>query len=47
MAVILPFEKNLYEQAGVPVSFVGHPLLEKIPAAIDSKAHKTTIVFAY
>jgi lipid-A-disaccharide synthase len=30
MAVILPFEKKLYEKAGVPVSFVGHPLLEKI-----------------
>lgn len=30
MAVILPFEKHIYEEAGVPVSFVGHPLLEKI-----------------
>jgi lipid-A-disaccharide synthase len=29
MAVILPFEKNIYQQAGVPVSFVGHPLIEK------------------
>lgn len=27
MAVILPFEKLLYENAGVPVSFVGHPLV--------------------
>lgn len=30
MAVILPFEKAIYEQAKVPVSFVGHPLIEKI-----------------
>ncbi|ASQ45794.1 lipid-A-disaccharide synthase [Legionella clemsonensis] len=30
MAVILPFEKALYQKAGVPVSFVGHPLVEKI-----------------
>lgn len=30
MAVILPFEKALYEQAGVPVSFVGHPLVESV-----------------
>lgn len=30
MAVILPFEKQIYEQAGVPVSFVGHPLIHKI-----------------
>ncbi|MBA2711110.1 MAG: lipid-A-disaccharide synthase [Tatlockia sp.] len=30
MAVILPFEKVIYEKAKVPVSFVGHPLMEKI-----------------
>ncbi|MBA2656464.1 MAG: lipid-A-disaccharide synthase [Tatlockia sp.] len=30
MAVILPFEKTIYENAKVPVSFVGHPLVEKI-----------------
>ena len=30
MAVILPFEKALYEQAGVPVSFVGHPLVDSV-----------------
>jgi lipid-A-disaccharide synthase len=30
MAVILPFEKELYQQAGVPVDFVGHPLVEKM-----------------
>jgi len=29
MAVILPFEKNIYQKAGVPVSFVGHPLIEQ------------------
>lgn len=32
MAVILPFEKKLYEEASVPVSFVGHPLIPKISA---------------
>lgn len=31
MAVILPFEKKLYQQAGVSVDFVGHPLVSKIP----------------
>ena len=30
MAVILPFEKKLYENAGVPVTFVGHPLVDKV-----------------
>ncbi len=28
MAVILPFEKDLYQKNHVPVSFVGHPLLD-------------------
>lgn len=31
MAVILPFEKAIYQKAGVPVAFVGHPLVNKIP----------------
>lgn len=35
MAVILPFEKTIYEKAGIPVSFVGHPLLKKIPTYHD------------
>lgn len=30
MAVILPFEKQLYQQAKVPVSFVGHPLIHTL-----------------
>ena len=30
MAVIFPFEKKLYEQAGIPVAFVGHPLTNVI-----------------
>ena len=28
--VIFPFEKPLYEEAGVPVEFVGHPLLDAL-----------------
>ncbi len=35
MLVILPFEKALYEGAGLPVEFVGHPLLDVIPADGD------------
>jgi len=32
MLVILPFEKDFYEKEGVAVKFVGHPLLDAIPA---------------
>jgi lipid-A-disaccharide synthase len=28
---VLPFERELYESAGVPVDFVGHPLLDVLP----------------
>jgi len=30
MAVILPFEAPFYEKAGVPVSFVGHPMADLV-----------------
>lgn len=30
MAVILPFEELFYREAGVPVSFVGHPMLDLV-----------------
>lgn len=32
MAVILPFEKQLYEDANVPVTFTGHPLTHDVIA---------------
>lgn len=38
MAVLFAFEKTLYESAGVPASFVGHPLTEKVHAS-DSPEH--------
>ena len=31
MLVIFPFEVELYKKAGVPVAFVGHPLIERLP----------------
>jgi lipid-A-disaccharide synthase len=33
MLVILPFEEAIYRQAGVPVEFVGHPLLDLVRPA--------------
>ncbi|MBC7456605.1 MAG: lipid-A-disaccharide synthase [Massilia sp.] len=35
MLVIFPFEEAIYQQAGVPVTYVGHPLAEMIPLQPD------------
>lgn len=32
---VFPFETALYQSAGVAVEFVGHPLLDVLPAALD------------
>jgi lipid-A-disaccharide synthase len=38
MLVVFPFERELYEQAGVPVTYVGHPLAEILQTTPDRKA---------
>jgi lipid-A-disaccharide synthase len=38
MAVILPFEAPFYEKAGLPVSFVGHPMLDLVTVDMDRSA---------
>jgi lipid-A-disaccharide synthase len=38
MAVILPFEKKIYEQAHIQVSFVGHPLVNTVHECDDINA---------
>jgi lipid-A-disaccharide synthase len=38
MVVIFPFEEPLYREAGVPVTFVGHPLVELARPATDRAA---------
>ena len=35
MLVVFPFEEEIYQQAGVPVTYVGHPLAELIPLVPD------------
>lgn len=38
MLVIFPFEEKLYRDAGVPVSWVGHPLLDILPPPASAAA---------
>ncbi|MBU3735564.1 MAG: lipid-A-disaccharide synthase [Methylobacterium sp.] len=35
---LFPFEVELYEKAGVPVTYVGHPLADVLPLEPDNKA---------
>ena len=35
--VILPFEESIYQRAGVPCSFVGHPLLDTIAPSYNTQ----------
>lgn len=37
MAVVFPFEEPFYRHANVPVSFVGHPLVDEINAALPDR----------
>ena len=37
MAVILPFEADIYRRAGIPVVFAGHPLLDDIETPVRPK----------
>ena len=36
--VFFKFEEDLYKKSGVPVEFVGHPLLDSVNSAADGKA---------
>jgi lipid-A-disaccharide synthase len=35
MAVILPFEEEIYRNAGMPCEFIGHPVLEEIESVLS------------
>ncbi len=43
MLVIFPFEEKLYRDAGVPAEFVGHPLLDLIPAPPERRESTNVI----
>ncbi|MFS2002897.1 lipid-A-disaccharide synthase [Duganella sp. CT11-25] len=43
MLVVFPFEEEIYRQAGVPVSYVGHPLAELVPMTPDEAGARTAL----
>lgn len=46
MLTLLPFEARFYEEQGVPVKFVGHPLADTVPLAVDRLAARVQLGFA-
>lgn len=38
MLVLFPFETEIYRNAGVPVTYVGHPVADTIPLEVDKAA---------
>ena len=38
MLVLFPFELEIYEREGIPATYVGHPLADKIPMVSDKHA---------
>ena len=45
MLVIFPFEETIYRDAGVPVTFVGHPLVDLVRPAPDRAAFLSSLQF--
>lgn len=43
MLVVFPFEEAIYKQAGIPVTYVGHPLAEVIPMEPDTNAARNAL----
>ena len=43
LLVLFPFEEALYRDAGVGVSYVGHPLADEIPDRIDREAMRVEL----
>ncbi len=38
MLVLFPFEEPIYRDAGIPATFIGHPLADEIPAEVNREA---------
>jgi len=43
MLVVFPFEEKIYQDAGIPVTYVGHPLADVIPLEPDTQAARQAL----
>ncbi|MFO7542062.1 MAG: lipid-A-disaccharide synthase [Thiobacillus sp.] len=43
MLVVFPFEEKIYQDAGIPVTYVGHPLADVIPLEPDTAAARAQL----
>ena len=41
MLVLFPFELDIYEREGIPATYVGHPLADKIPMSPDQQGARS------
>jgi lipid-A-disaccharide synthase len=46
MLVVFPFEEKIYQDAGIPVTYVGHPLADVIPLEPDVAAARAALDLA-
>lgn len=44
--VVFPFEEQIYQDAGIPVTYVGHPLADVIPLESDTVAARAALGLA-
>ncbi|MDR0933584.1 MAG: lipid-A-disaccharide synthase [Burkholderiaceae bacterium] len=43
MLVLFPFEVEIYERAGIPVTYIGHPLVRNIPMEPDTAGARAAL----
>jgi lipid-A-disaccharide synthase len=43
MLLVFPFEQQIYDEAGIPATYVGHPLADLIPAQADREAARRAL----
>ena len=46
MLVLFPFEEKIYEQEGIPVSYVGHPLADEVEPEVDRSNYRSKLGFS-